>query len=241
MNIVVINGTATKGCTWHTKEIFLAPLRDNSEIVEFTLPRDMPHFCCGCKTCFLDSTDRCPHAQQVNPIWQAMLKADLLVFTSPVYSLGITGAFKALLDHFCVRWMVHRPEPAMFAKRAVVLTNCIGPGFMAKASQRDAANALSWMGISKIHRCGVGLLEGIVWDKLSEKRRQSITRRVQKLAQRCAAARPAGKSWKVRFKFMMCRLMHQATVKTEETPSADNRHWLEQGWIRLEAGTGKGK
>jgi multimeric flavodoxin WrbA len=231
MNILVVNGTEVKGCTHHIKEAFLCPLRAGNTITEVTLPREMPHPCCGCKTCFLDSTDRCPHASQVNPIWDAITQADLLVFAAPVYSLGIPGALKTLLDHFCVRWMVHRPDPALFSKRAVVLTNCVGMPFMAKSAQRDVVLALSWMGVSSIRRCGIGLMEGVIWHDLSEKRRKKIEDKVRRLGEQYVAMRPAKRSLKTRLKFAMCKAMHQAVLKDEATPSADNRHWLEQGWI----------
>jgi multimeric flavodoxin WrbA len=53
MKITVINGTEIKGCTYHIKESFLETLRDDNEITEFYLPKNLPHFCCGCKNCFL--------------------------------------------------------------------------------------------------------------------------------------------------------------------------------------------
>ena len=42
MKIVVINGTEYKGCTYQIKEFFLSVLRDENEIAEFYLPKDMP-------------------------------------------------------------------------------------------------------------------------------------------------------------------------------------------------------
>jgi hypothetical protein len=53
MNIVLINGTEVKGCTYHLKNIFLDVLREGNNIEEFYLPKDCPYFCCGCKTCFI--------------------------------------------------------------------------------------------------------------------------------------------------------------------------------------------
>ncbi|SDX18061.1 hypothetical protein [Tepidimicrobium xylanilyticum] len=53
MKIVVINGTEVKGCTYRMKELFLENLRNGNDIIEFYLPKDMPKFCSGCKTCFL--------------------------------------------------------------------------------------------------------------------------------------------------------------------------------------------
>ena len=231
MKITVINGTEVRGCTYQMKELFLAPLRENNSITEFFMPKDMPHACSGCKKCFIDDAAKCPHYLMIDPIWASMMDADLLLFTAPVYGLGIPGGLKALLDHFCVRWMVHRPEPAMFSKRAAIITNSIGPSFMARSSQRDLANALSWMGVSKICRCGIGLIEGVIWNELSIKRRRRIEKKVKHLALKHMTARPVGKSVKTKFKFTFCKLIHKAVLKKEETPSADNRHWIDHGWI----------
>lgn len=84
MKIVVINGTEIKGCTYHTKEEFLKPLRGENVVIEYYLPKDMPHFCCGCKICIMLGTDKCPHTQAVTPIYNAMLDADLLVKEEPL-------------------------------------------------------------------------------------------------------------------------------------------------------------
>jgi len=233
MKITVINGTAVKGCTYHIKEAFLVPLRSaSSEIAEFYLPKDMPHFCVGCKVCFFKSEHNCPHAKEAALIWAAILEADLLVFTAPVYGLGIPAGLKALLDHFCVHWMVHRPNIAMFSKRAVIITNCVGMPFMAKSAQRDVVNALSWMGVSKIKRLGIGLLEGVIWDELSEKRRTSIEGQVRRLGSVYITLPPAGKSINTRLKFLMCKVMHASALKKEDPPSADNQHWISHGWLK---------
>lgn len=232
MNIVVINGTQVRGCTYHIKEAFLYVLRESSDIKEFYLPKDMPHFCRGCKTCFLKDERLCPHADTVMPIWNAMMDADLIVFAYPVYALRTTGQIKALLDHLCVHWMVHRPEEAMFAKRAVLLTNAIG--VFNGGAQKDVATSLTWMGVPDIKKLGIGLMEGVVWDELSVERRDLIVAKTQKLAQRYARPlRPARKGLKTGLMFCMVRAMHQSFAKKEDPLSADNRHWLNKGWIKL--------
>ena len=236
MKIVVITGTEVKGCTYNIKEAFIKPLRENNsyknEILEFTLPRDMPHLCTGCKICFFDSADRCPHAEKMNLIRTAIFDSDLIIIAAPVYGLGIPAALKSIFDHMTVQWMVHRPEPKMFTKHAVILTNCIGPDFMAKSSQRDIVNALSWMGVSSIKRLGTGLLEGVIWNELSEKRRNKIIQKVTRLAIKYTGLQPAKKSLKLRIKFLMSKIMHAMVLKKEETPGADNRYWIEQGWLK---------
>ena len=75
MNIVVITGTEVKGCTYHIKNLFLDELREGSNITEFYLPKDCTHFCSGCKTCFFNHENMCPHADFTMPIWEAIIKA----------------------------------------------------------------------------------------------------------------------------------------------------------------------
>ena len=84
MKVVVINGTAVKGCTHPITESFRTILRDGNEITEFSLPADCPHFCLGCKTCFSKTKDLCPHGEPVEPIGNAIREADWLMFACPV-------------------------------------------------------------------------------------------------------------------------------------------------------------
>ena len=101
MKVVVINGTPFRGVTYHMKTLFLDHLKGDNEIIEF-YPKDIPPFCVGCKNCFLNGVEKCPHYNSVNPIWTAILEADLLVFAYPVYVLRAPTSIKSLLDHFSV-------------------------------------------------------------------------------------------------------------------------------------------
>lgn len=229
MKIAVINGTEIKGCTWHIKEAFLKNLRGGNEITEFYLPRHQPHFCCGCKTCFFKSELLCPHADDVMPIWNAMLEADLLVFASPVYALRTTAQMKALLDHLCVHWMAHRPDDRMFGKRAVILTNAVG--IFNGAAQKDIATSLTWLGVSDIKRLGFGLMEGVIWNELSDRKRSAILRKTERLAQGYRRAVSARMKIRMRLLFAMMIRMHRTIAAKEKTLSADNQYWADKGWI----------
>lgn len=122
MKITVINGTEKKGITYRAKETFLEQFKGKAEITEFYLPKDGPGFCIGCIRCFGKGETLCKDAEKVQKIEKALLEADLLVFTSPSYVMHVTGAMKALLDHFGYRWMPHRPAKEMFSKTVVI--NC---------------------------------------------------------------------------------------------------------------------
>lgn len=214
------------------KETFLEDLRNSNEVTEFYLPKDLPYFCCGCKNCFFKSEENCPHASYVMPIWKAMLDADLLVFASPVYALRTTGQMKSLLDHLCVHWMVHRPDERMFHKKAVILTNAIG--VINGGAQKDISTSLSWLGITDIKKLGFGLIEGVIWDKLSNNRRNRIINKTKKLAKRYKKSYNAHKGIKVSIKFAITKFMHQAVAKNETTLSADNKYWADKGWIKMQ-------
>lgn len=229
MNIVVINGTSVKGCTYHIKEAFLSTFHNENEITEFYLPKDLPVFCTGCKTCFFKSENLCPHAEYTMPIWNAILKSDLIVFAMPVYVLRAPAQVKSLLDHFACHWIVHRPEKDMFSKRAVILTNSIGAPN--RSAQKDVATSLSWMGVSDIKTLGFGLMEGVIWDEISENRRLKIEQNTINFARKIQKTKIVHKSIKVRFYFMLCKMMHKQVLKSKEVHSADNQHWIDNGWI----------
>lgn len=225
MRIAVITGTEIKGCTQRLTQLFLDALGEGHTVESFVLPKDGPAYCTGCKTCFLKSEERCPHAAQVMPIWQAMRAADLIVLSYPVYALRAPGQVKALLDHLCVRWFVHRPDPVMFSKRAVIITQAIGVFY--HAALKDAATSLKWLGVSDVRKIGFGLIEDVFWDKLSAKRRAKFTRRLQALAARYRDIRPARMSPSVWFRFHMLKLMHRIFIKKQEPLSVDDQYWLD--------------
>jgi len=231
MNIVLINGTEVKGCTYHLKNIFLDELREGNKITEFYLPKDCPHFCCGCKTCFAIDENKCPHAEYIIPIWKAIIDADLIVFAYPVYALRAPGQIKSLLDHFCVHWIVHRPKEEMFSKRAVILTQSIGAPN--GAAQNDVATSLSWLGISDIKKLGFGLMEHVIWEKLSERRKKKIEMKIKKFAKRYSNKYNVHKSIKHYILFAICKILHQETIKNENPISTDNKYWLEKKWIKI--------
>ena len=75
-------------------------------------------------------------------------------------------------------------------------------------------------------------MEGVEWNKLSEKRRNKIEGKTIELAKKYIGIQPARKGIRVRMYFEMCRMIHKAVLKGEQIPSADNRHWIENGWIK---------
>ncbi len=231
MRVVVVNGTQKHGTTFRLKEIFLEPFRDRAEITEFYLPRDCPNFCVGCTRCFLQDEHACKDAQYVQRIEKAMLEADLLVFVSPAYVFHATGAMKNLLDHLGYRWMPHRPAREMFGKRAVIITQCLGAG--AKRAANDIADSLSWWGVSSIKTCSLKLMGDISWDNLSQRRRDALTKHLQKTARSLLSInydKPARVSAATKAKFLAVRQMQTGLGKADPE-YADYKYWKANGWI----------
>ena len=108
MKICAVYGTERRGCTWHIAQEVLSRLPE-AEVTEFFLPRDCPDPCVSCFRCF-NEENRCYHSEGAGKILDAMLEADVIVLTSPVYALHLTGQMKTFLDHYASMWMVHRPN-----------------------------------------------------------------------------------------------------------------------------------
>ncbi len=231
MKITVVNGTEKHGITYKLKEMFLEPFKDKAEITEFYLPKDGPGYCVGCITCFGKSEKLCKDAACIQKIEKALLEADLLVFTSPSYVMHPTGAMKALLDHFGYRWMPHRPAKEMFGKRAVIITQALGAGEGSTA--KDIKDSLSWWGISYIKICKFKLMGDVVWDRLSEKKRRSMTNGIARMAKKFAAidySKKAGTNLITKVKFYMVRSM-QTGLGKENPEYTDFKYWKANGWL----------
>ncbi len=234
MKITVINGTEKHGVTFRLKEFFLDELKEVAEITEFYLPEDCPGFCVGCTTCFLKDEHLCKDAEYVQKIEKSLLAADLLVFTSPAYVFHATGAMKAMLDHFGYRWMPHRPAKEMFAKRAVIITQCLGAG--ANSTAKDIKDSLSWWGISSVRVVSFRLMEDIDWNKIDEKRKASFQKKLSALARKVKSIdhnKPAHTGLIVKAKFYAVRMMQRGLGK-RDPEYTDYKYWKENGWIGKE-------
>ena len=178
MKITILHGQSHKGSTYHIAWMLADKLE--GEVTEFFLPRDFGEFCVGCTQCFEQSETLCPHYEKLQPITQAIDQADVLILASPVYVYHATGAMKALLDHYGYRWMLHRPQEAMFRKQGVCISTAAGAGI--KTTNRDMADSLFFWGVPKIYRYGVAVLE-TSYTRVNAKIKANIDRKTTKLAQ----------------------------------------------------------
>lgn len=231
MKLIVINGTEKHGVTYRLKELFLEPFREKAEIIEFYLPKDCPSFCSGCAGCILKGEHTCKDAEYIQKIAASLSASDLIVMTSPAYVMHTTGSMKALLDHFAYLWMPHRPAPEMFTKRAVIITQCLGAG--AKSAANDIKHSLSWWGISKITVFTGKLMEDLVWERLAEKKRFELTKKIHRIAEKLAKVNydtPSRVNALIRIKFLICRMM-QKSLHKNDPKYLDGKYWADHGWL----------
>lgn len=228
MNVTVITGTDVRGCTYRLKEAFLEPLRGRHDITEFTLPRQAPPYCTGCKRCFNTSMEDCPHFDRTEPIWRAMSAADVIVFAFPSYVSGPPAQVKALLDHLACHWIPHRPQPEMFTKRVAIVCQSIG------APTRSAVAAVKrpmhWMGVSSVRATQLKLLGDVRWNTLPQARRDKMEAKVRKLARWATSGKPVRKSPRVRAIFELGRFT-QRILRQQGWRTADIAHWEHHGWL----------
>ncbi len=221
MKIALIHGQSHKGTTYHLARLLAEKL--GGEISEFFLPRDFGEFCVGCCRCFLNSEQQCPHYERLSPITRAIDEAELVILASPVYVYHATGAMKAFLDHYGWRWLVHRPEEAMFSKQAVCISTAAGAGM--RSTNRDMAHSTFFWGVGRTYRFGMGVA-AIDWEGVSEKKKQKAERRLsalaQKITRRQGRVRPGIKT---KAMFSVMRL----AFRRGGNP-ADAAYWKAKGW-----------
>lgn len=223
MHITVIYGTPHKGSTWHIARQVLKNLAgEGDEVEEIYLPEALPAFCVGCFACIKTGEEHCPHRAYTAPLQQALHRADVLIFTTPVYVMRCSGAMKSFLDHFAYQFMVHRPDGTMFRKRALILTTAAGAGN--RSAAKDIAASLQYWGMGRIHRYGKAV-RAACWEHVAPPLQQKIDRDCLHLAQKLKkpVQRP---SLRVRQLFAMMRM-----AQKRMPPTIDTAHWQSQGWL----------
>lgn len=222
MNILIIHGQSHEGSTCMIARELAAKV--GGEVREFFLPRDFDQPCLGCYTCFKTDLSRCPHFRRLEPIVQAILKADLLMLESPVYVYHASGQMMSLLDHFGTWWMVHRPLPEMSRKQAVAISTAAGGGM--KSTVQDMADSLEMWGVRRVYRLGVGV-QATGPDEIPPRILQSIHRKTDRLAHRIQkGADKHGYNRRAKKWFWLMRMAHLHFEPSEP----DYSYWKQRGW-----------
>lgn len=230
MKICIIHGSPRKGNTFKATEIFKEELKkyDNFEFEEYFLPKDMPHFCCGCYACFDKGPEKCPHAQYVQPIVNSIKEAYGLIVTSPVFCLAESGAVKALLDHMSYLFMNHKPMEEMFTKVAMVISTTAGYG--TDYAIKPISRAFRFWGMRRVVKCGLRIYAKN-WNDMSPEKQQQFEDTMQKKAQKFYKILNSRNNLQpyifTRAYFYICRKL----LNSFSDGNTDKEYWREKGWL----------
>jgi multimeric flavodoxin WrbA len=227
MKVTVINGNARHGSTWHCMDALKQELSLYGEVEtkEFSLPKDMPHFCNGCFSCFFNGEHTCPHLERMTPIKEAILEADVVILTSPVYAMDVTGQMKALLDHLCYMWMSHRPNPNMFKKVGVTVATTAGAGL--GHTTKTMRNSLKFWGVKSLFSYK-NAVSAMKWNDVKPEKQDRIKQDIAAMAKQIAKA--AQKAERPLFRSFFFKLM-TGMMKKNTWNLTDRKHWEDNGWL----------
>lgn len=225
MNIVLIHGQNHKGSTYHIGRMLTDKLGSDNKITEFFLPKDLNRFCTGCYRCIKNEAD-CPVYKEKTVIMNAILSADLLVFTTPTYCMRASAPMKAFIDLTFTCWISHKPKPEMFGKKAVVISTAAGAG--TKSAIKDISTALFYWGVPCVLKYGIGV-QAMSWDGVSATKKEKIQKATDRLAKKLLRKK-AKTGIKTKLFFNVMRMM----IKNYDDADADKRYWQEKGWFQKE-------
>lgn len=221
MKICVIYGTERKGCTWHIAQEVLGYFPE-AEITEYFLPRDCPDYCISCFRCFHEE-NHCYQSKDAQKIQESMLHSDVIMLTSPVYALHVSGAMKSFLDHYANMWMVHKPNAEMFHKKAVVIAAASGPVY--RPALKEMKDSLDFWGVARTYSLGTELME-IRWENISSRLRKKIARKAERTAKKLREG-TGTPGIRTRFIFYGMRFAQKHIWKD----SPDAAWWQAHGWL----------
>jgi multimeric flavodoxin WrbA len=182
MKAAVFYGTAHKGNTSRAAGIFMDELskRGDASFAEFYMPAALPGFCTGCALCQGGLREKCPEARYVDPILEAILGADALIFATPHYgACGMPASMKNLFDHLDFLVMNVSPEAGIFDKKAFILTTGAG----STAAIRPISNVLKHWGVNRVRSYRIRMFTN-TWDGMPAARRRRCENKLRASARK---------------------------------------------------------
>jgi len=100
MNITMITGSPHKrGTSAYLADHFIQGAKEHGhKVYRFDAAFEELHPCLGCDQC--GSTGRCVHQDSMEQLIPHLLKADLVVFATPLYYFGMSAQLKMVIDRF---------------------------------------------------------------------------------------------------------------------------------------------
>jgi multimeric flavodoxin WrbA len=226
MKVVVFHGSPKKGNTYKATKIFIDELsmRGDADVSEFFLPKALPVFCTGCTLCLSGQSDKCPNAQYVTPILDAVIKADALVFATPHYgACSMPASMKTLLDHLDFLVLNAAPRDEIYTKKAFVLTTGAGTA----ASIKVIRNLLLHWGVNRVHSLGIRLFTDR-WEQMPRPKQEKCEKTIRRSANRFYRAKRGRPCMSTVFFYHMSKFVLKRYVGQGNAPY---ELWKERGYF----------
>lgn len=122
-NIIILNAAARKnGNTAALVEAFSKGAKEaGNDVTEFYLQSMNIRGCMACMGCKRNA-DPCIQKDDMKPIYDAFMKADVVVMSSPVYFFGVAGPLKTTVDRLFAVFSKYGEE-ASNRKCALLMTS----------------------------------------------------------------------------------------------------------------------
>lgn len=216
MKYVIINGSPRRKNTWNVVKQVKTNL--DGEFEEIHLAKEKIPLCNGCHNCVMESEEKCPHADIIQPIAEKIRASDAMIIATPVYAMNVTALLKNFIDH--TAYLYHRSE--FFDKKALVVVTTAGAGHKKVANYLD--ETIRHWGVNKVYQIkmacgGKDSLETSKIDKTAKEFRKDV------------------ESKKLHSPKLMDIIYYnvwRAMASGESPIPADEKYWKETGLINYE-------
>ena len=226
MKAAVFHGSPRKGNTYAATKIFMDELAKNGDVeyIEFFMPKDLPAFCTGCTLCLGGMREKCPNAEYVAPIFDAVIAADALIFATPHYgACAMPASMKTLFDHLDFLVLNAAPRDEIFAKKSFILTTGAGTA----AAIRPIRKLLLHWGINRVYSLGIRLFTD-KWSKMPKSKQASHERALRRSAGKFYKAKRKPPCLSTIFFYHMSRFVLKRYVGEGNAPY---ELWKERGYF----------
>lgn len=230
MNVCIIHGSPRKNGNTAIVVDQIAKHLDQFEpntYNHFYLNNQTVSFCNGCYNCFLKGEETCPHKDQIQPIVKAMLDADGVILTSPVYVMAESGQIKSFMDHLAYQYLVHRPNDGFFNTIGLAISTTAGAP--TKPALKVIRKNMRFWGFNRTLGLGLSMFE-LSWDKAPKSKQKAFTNKSRKTAIKFYDLMKKRK----KMNFVPFRSFWMGFIKNmkkKEVDTFEKQYWIDKGWL----------
>ncbi len=225
--ILIIAGSPRIGQSQRVVKRFVELLEDRYKTEVLYLKDLNLQMCKGCAVCLSRGEDLCPLKDDKTMILEKMDRADCIVFTTPNYSLNVSGLMKNFFDRFA--FVYHRPR---FFKKVFssIITQGVYGGDTIEKYFKDTVGF--WGGIfvkGSIFTLTSGAYNpGLAWSKNEQR---MIERGLQKQIQRIEGALSSVNKYSPSLFRVLIFHLTRSGHKYSQQDNKDHNHFKEMGWF----------